>query len=428
MKAGILYSLLAIFFLNPELLFSQKTTYNKDIAVIIEKNCTVCHNKNGNAPFSLSRYKEILPKAKFIAYVTEHRIMPPWKANPEYVHFKNERVLDSSEIAAIRHWVEGGCRKGGLIGKKLSAERVNFKRKPDLELKMSDSLFVKGDNRNRYIAYKMPYKLKHDTFCVAFEFAPGNKKILHHASFKVLRVDEGADHFSAPFSAVLPEDRFMDDVAFYDTFNLKINEMKFPEVLYSNAWLPGSTIQYYGEDLSFLFPANGVIFFNYLHYSPTPIDQKDLSSIRFYFSESRPKKQLREVLFKPNFKGNEGLIPADSIKRISFFRGLSRPMEIHAIIPHMHLLGRYFKVYAIQPTGDTIPLIEIPRWDFYWQEYYRFEKPVKLLAGSVIHVEGIYDNTSENPFNPNIPPQNVLFEGTMDANSEMMHLLLLYSE
>ncbi len=67
--------------------------------------------------------------------------------------------------------------------------------------------------------------------------------------------------------------------------------------------------------------------------------------------------------------------------------------------PHMHLIGKNYKAYALAPNGDTIKLVHIPEWDFRWQEIYRFKKPVRIPRGSVIHIEGTYDNTAGNPFN-----------------------------
>ncbi len=92
----------------------------------------------------------------------------------------------------------------------------------------------------------------------------------------------------------------------------------------------------------------------------------------------------------------------------------------------MHYLGKEFKAYAIRPGGDTIKLVHIPDWDFRWQEIYRFNKLVKIPKGSVIHVEGTYDNTAQNPFNPSDPPQPVMSYGDMRSTDEMMTLMMVF--
>ena len=80
-----------------------------------------------------------------------------------------------------------------------------------------------------------------------------------------------------------------------------------------------------------------------------------------------------------------------------------------SICPHMHLLGKSYKVWMETPAGDSIPLIDIPHWDFEWQFYYRFLSPVHVPAGTVFKTEGVYDNTVWNPLNPNDPPQEVTY-------------------
>ncbi|MFN9519521.1 MAG: T9SS type A sorting domain-containing protein [Bacteroidota bacterium] len=84
-------------------------------------------------------------------------------------------------------------------------------------------------------------------------------------------------------------------------------------------------------------------------------------------------------------------------------------------MPHMHLIGKSIKAYCVTPSNDTIHLIDIPEWDFHWQYFYQFQKPILLPAGSVVYGEATYDNTTNNPNNPNNPPKDVgLGEGTED--------------
>ena len=94
--------------------------------------------------------------------------------------------------------------------------------------------------------------------------------------------------------------------------------------------------------------------------------------------------------------------------------------------PHMHYLGKSFKAYGIAPSGDTIRLTSVPEWDFRWQEIYKFKKLVKIPKGTALHIEGTYDNTAANPFNPNKPPRPVLSKGDMQTTDEMLTLLMIF--
>ena len=92
----------------------------------------------------------------------------------------------------------------------------------------------------------------------------------------------------------------------------------------------------------------------------------------------------------------------------------------------MHYIGKEFRAFAVTPAGDTIPLIHIPRWDFRWQELYRVKNLIKIPAGSVVNMVGVYDNTADNPANPSSPPRLVLSTGNMNARDEMLTLILIY--
>jgi hypothetical protein len=92
----------------------------------------------------------------------------------------------------------------------------------------------------------------------------------------------------------------------------------------------------------------------------------------------------------------------------------------------MHYLGTEFKAYATRDERDTIRLVHIPAWDFRWQEIYRYQKPVVLKKGDVVHMYGTYDNTSANPMNPNSPPKFVESTGDMRSDQEMLTMLLVY--
>jgi hypothetical protein len=101
------------------------------------------------------------------------------------------------------------------------------------------------------------------------------------------------------------------------------------------------------------------------------------------------------------------VIPANTIRKFSCKMYVSEDISVLTINPHMHLVGKSFKAYALEPAGDTIRLISIPRWDFRWQYFYTFQKMLKIPEGSMICVEAEYDNTSANPNNPNDPPKLV---------------------
>jgi hypothetical protein len=102
------------------------------------------------------------------------------------------------------------------------------------------------------------------------------------------------------------------------------------------------------------------------------------------------------------------------------------PVALHAMTPHMHLLGRRFRATVLRPEGRVQPLIAIDDWDFNRQDTYYLREPLSIPAGSIIQIEGLYDNSSANPRNPNRPPRDVSWgEATTD---DMLILFLALTQ
>jgi hypothetical protein len=103
---------------------------------------------------------------------------------------------------------------------------------------------------------------------------------------------------------------------------------------------------------------------------------------------------------------------------------LQDSISLISIMPHMHLLGKTFKSYAITPDGNILPLVNVPHWDFNWQTTYQFSKFTLLPKGTVIYAEATYDNTNDNPLNPYKPARTVGYG--WGSKDEMMNLVLYY--
>jgi hypothetical protein len=101
---------------------------------------------------------------------------------------------------------------------------------------------------------------------------------------------------------------------------------------------------------------------------------------------------------------------------------LPEPVDVLAIYPHAHYLGREMFAFAKLPDGTTKTLLHIPRWDQNWQAVYHYVHAIPLPRGTTLEMRYIYDNSSDNIFNPNNPPKRVR-AGNL-ATDEMAHLWL----
>ena len=406
----------------------NKVTFTKDIAPIVYQHCYACHRDGGAAPFPLESYDDVSKRGKFIQYVTEKRIMPPWKANAEYRHFADERVLSNEEINLIAAWVKNNCPEGKKKHKP-EAPKIfagsQLKQVPDLHVAMPEPLPIPGTNKATYACFKIPYEIANDTFVQGIEFIPELKNLIHHASFQILELPTGVDPKSLPNYFYYGDTLSVNDEHDYSLLNLVSPNGQFPKEVFHAGWLPGTSPLVFPNGVGFKLPKKGAILIRNLHISPTPISTKEKSSFNFYFSKSNSNREVQFAAYKPTrFKE---IIQADSIIKNKIIIKINSDMSLLAINPHMHLLGRSFKVYALNPSKDTIRLVDIPIWDFNWQDFYRYKSPQKIAKGSVIVAEAVFDNTAKNPNNPNIPPKDILFEsGSMEDTEEMMRLVFLY--
>jgi Copper type II ascorbate-dependent monooxygenase, C-terminal domain. len=406
---------------------AQKLTFVKDVAPIIHTKCTPCHRPNEAAPFSLITYQDVAKRTSFIKEVVESGYMPPWKANPHYVEYDNDRSLSQKEKETILQWIAEKAPRGDGKEPTIDLDRLNMKsvaagRKPDLTLATKVNYKLPGDNEERFIVYRIPFELSDSFSVAAVEFFSNNKKIIHHANYSVHEVPEGIDINAGPDMINLSEE----DRTKYDAY------LPFKKTIaYYGGWIPGSSPETYPKGIGWVMPRRGVILLT-IHYAPSAKEEESISGMNLYFTKEPVERKIKVISFGSGGIGEKQILPSLWImpnKIETFTLTVANPGEDFSVLyvwPHMHLLGKEFKAYAVSPMGDTIRLTHIPQWDFRWQENYRFKKLVRIPKGSRLRIEGTYDNTVNNPFNPNNPPKLVMSTGDMKSTDEMLTLMMIF--
>ncbi|GHB55473.1 c-type cytochrome [Persicitalea jodogahamensis] len=426
-----LFSCLAVICLTAATARAQSVTFYENIQPIILNNCAVCHRPGEAAPFSLITYEDVVKRSKFIRKVVSTRYMPPWKADDHYVDFANNRSLDDSEIASIVAWIDAGTPKGkgNQKAEKALLERAEagtaYERKPDLTLRMSEPFVQQGDGKERFMVFKVPFEMAAAANVEAIEFTSNNKKIIHHANFAIHPVEDATiDLYNTVTSVNLSGDSKSDYLQW-----LKYKK----EMTYYGGWIPGATFETYPKGMGWVMPRRGVVLLT-VHYGPSAIDAESINGVNFFFKKEPIEREVKVISLGSGGIGQKDITPpfmifANEVKSFALRVANNQPdVSLLYAWPHMHQLGKSFKAYATKADGDTIPLVRIPAWDFRWQEIYRYKKPVLLPKGAVVHIEGTYDNTAQNPMNPHDPPELVLSEGSMRSDQEMMTLILMYVE
>jgi len=147
------------------------------------------------------------------------------------------------------------------------------------------------------------------------------------------------------------------------------------------------------------------------HLLPTGKAESIRARVGLYFADGRPSQQ--PVVLHLGSKTLD--IPAgESAHLIEESLTLPTDLRLLSIYPHAHYLGREMWVYATLPDGRELTLIHIARWDFNWQDQYRFLEPIDLEQGTRIRMVYTYDNSLQNPSNPHSPPRRVVYGPSSD--------------
>jgi hypothetical protein len=362
-------------------------------------------------------------------------MMPPWPADPNYTHFTHERLLTQQEIDIICKWVAEGAPGGDTATTpKMPDYPVGSElRTPDMRIAVTPTS-LPANQSDKFLLVKVPFELKNDTFASLIEFIPGCHNIAHHVNGDLVKYffDRKKSVFNGKYVVNMQEDT-VGLLKAFETLDLPNDDGTYPTLQKSVVnYLPGVVGQLYPEGIGgYLLPRKGAFLLNDLHYGYTKAtDIIDSSYINIYFAKTPPKRPVLEFQL-----GTLGVSPVEPdmiiapnvLKPVKSRFVVPFDISVLTINPHMHELGKSFKAYALQPNGDTIRLISIPRWDFNWQYFYTFPKMVKIPKGSTIIAEGVYDNTTNNPINPFNPPQTITDQrGSMRATDEMFQFIITY--
>jgi len=412
----------------------EEITFSNQIAPIIYENCTPCHRPHEAGPFRLMSYHDVSKRAKMLKEVVETRYMPPWPADRNYSTFLNEWGLTDDEILLIKAWVAQGSPIGNedSIPAPPDYPDGSMLGEPDLVLKMVEPYAIKGNNTDQFIVVKIPYELPQDTFVKAIEFVPDNRRLLHHMNGHVIQYEDSLKKDLNVGVNSVTYDRSISQHILYMQLGILNDDGSYPYLTSSVVnYLPGSINSQYPDGIGGIsLKKKGYFFLKDVHYGPSPIDTIDQSSINVFFTDKPPERPVLEVIL-----GTLGvskvepplLIPPNEIKEFTTQWEVPDDISVLTLNPHMHLLGKSMKAYAITPEQDTIKLIYIPEWNFRWQYFYTFPTMVKLPAGSVIFVHASFDNTVNNPENPFNPPRTIRERnGSMGTTDEMFQFIITY--
>jgi hypothetical protein len=355
----------------------ETVTYSKQVSRIVQEKCQTCHHPGTSAPFSLSTYEDAVHWSETIREVLTEKRMPPWHADPRYGRFSNDRRLSKEELDTFTSWLDNGMEQGDRKDLPPSKEYADgwVIGKPDVVFELSEEQTIPAKGVIEYQYFRTPTNFKEDVWIQAAEARPGNRAVVHHIIVS----------FRDPKSKERQNGRGIGDGFIVGT-------------------APGDMPMILRPGVARRIPAGAELIWQ-MHYTPNGKEAKDRSQVGFIFykgkepptwsAQTRGVTEARFVI-PPGAASHpvesEWIIPRDTL--------------LLSFMPHMHLRGKDFEYRAEYPNGKTDILLSVPRYDFSWQTSYRLAEPVLLPKGTKLHCFAHFDNSANNPANPD-PKQEV---------------------
>jgi hypothetical protein len=398
MRSILLLFLLAI----PSCFFAQ--TWSDDVANIFYNKCGQCHHSGGIAPISLMSYSEVSPIASFIYGVVDSEEMPPWPPDNNYQNYLHKRSLSATEKSTILSWITNGAQEG------------NAANTPPPPVYPSGSLLGNGDLVMQIPTYMSKAQNGNDDYvCIvlnsnlptarkikAVEIVPGNREIVHHA---LVFLDPTGNSVT---------DTIGGDCASPNSNGAELVMGYTPGS--SPLVLPTTSPMKLGIPMA----ANSQVMIN-LHYPDGSYGMYDSTKVIFHFYPPG-ETGIRDVITANVLSNWSFYLPPNQLTTVSAqypaAGGLPANVSLLSVFPHMHLLGKSMEVFGVGGQPDTLKLINIPEWDFHWQDFYFFTYVQKAVTGMTLKARAVFDNTTNNPENPNNPPIGV--SPGLNTNDEMM--------
>lgn len=339
-------------------------TFYRDVAAVLAAKCQTCHRRGEAGPMPLTTYAETRPWAKAIREAVASGRMPPWHADNSVARYANDLSLSAAERRILIEWVNSGAKPGNAAGAPKPAVFADGWRiaQPDVVFAMPEPFDVPAKGTVEYQYFTVATNFTEDRWVEMAEVRPGARGVVHHAIVSVRAPDE-TGWYGGQFLA---------------------------------GYAPGAAPQIWKPGVARLIPAGSQLIFQ-MHYTASGKRVTDRTKVGLVFAKRPPLERavaMRAV--------NTWFVipPGDANHRVEASAPIRETVKLAAIRPHMHLRGKAFEVKAVFPDGTSRMVLRVPRYDFHWQPYYYLETPLLLPAGTRLECVAWFDNSANNPRNP----------------------------
>lgn len=384
-------------------------TWHGAVRGLLEVHCNSCHVAGGVAPFVLNDYGIATQYSALIKVDVTSRKMPPWMPSADCRRYQDERLLTEAEIATIAAWVDAGAPMGNpaeYVAPKLKPDPLAALGKADVSLAAKEAYTPSATLKDDYRCFPLDHTFTQETWIRASTVTPDKRPIVHHVI--VFLVD-------AALSTQLDAKDAAEAGPGYTCFGGP--GVGSPQTL--GGWVPGSIPNVLPDGTAQRIPPGARLVMQIHYNTMNSKPEADQTRAEFWFAKSQPTTLLN---IRP--LAHLGLkIPAgetQSLQSKTFKNSTQSDWLIVGATPHMHKLGSVIKATAVHADGKEECLVHVPKWDFGWQQSYRFlaDQPMTVKPGESIRLECTYDNSPANQSwveGKQVSPKEVTWgEGTLD--------------
>lgn len=351
----------------------ETVTWAEHVAPILYDRCVTCHRPGQVAPMSLMTYDQARPWAKAVARVVSDRTMPPWFASPEHGKFVEDPRLTDEQVEILGRWAAAGMPAGDLAQAPQPPAFASDWKIGEPDATFTAPAYEVGDDlEDHYQWLQVENLLDEERWIKAIQVRPGFAEAIHHQ-----------------LTYLGPPGATIESVQGAGTLDL----------VFVGGWGPGVAPLVFPDGYGMRMPAKSTMFFQ-MHYHKTPgpgTGGTDQSSIGLKLYDQPPENVMETLwLVDPALNIPPGEANYTSASWVDF--------EHDAILfdytPHMHLRGKSMVFTAKYASGEEEILLDVPGYDFDWQLSYTPTAPKILPAGTRLGVQAVFDNSADNPNNP----------------------------
>jgi hypothetical protein len=360
---------------------ARAVTYHNRVSRIVQQKCESCHREGGLAPMPLQTYAQVAARKDVISYMTSTHRMPPWGARRGVGEWANDASLSDRDLADLVAWAKAGAPRGNLSDAPLPRRYVAGWRigKPDAVVDIPESYRVPAQG---VVEYKYSYVQTHfdaDRWITSMEIRPTAPKNVHHVLV------------------------FLEEPGRKDAGD-KTRQPNEPPAQggidgFFAATAPGSPATVFPLGTGKRLPKGAWLKFQ-IHYTPNGTEAVDRTQLGLQFADDT--NGLREVQSRSAYDTKFEIPPGAPHHQVVAHATFRRAGTLLSLFPHMHLRGSAFRYELVSAdSATTTLLLDVPRYDFNWQTFYAFKTPVRVEPGMRLRATAWYDNSRDNPFNPN---------------------------